>query len=243
MTRPERQDSIIVITFVRGYLLQGVLCEKILFDFGKGGICYILTFVLGDTLTSIDYLYSPLVLIILFIATHKYSTAIMDLPILEDSRDTTMASRAGLKSSTREQFLKNAPRISKRGFCTDWSRYEWYVEDSNCTDADATKWLPHLLDDDLFTLFQESKTRLNISSLDEAKQLLSNVVGIQKATCLNFSNRKWKEGCETLSEFMLDLQNLAAQLSIPEGMIRAQFLLGIPANLSHEIEIRVDDDC
>ena len=52
----------------------------------------------------------------------------------------------------REHFLKNAPKITRRGFHADWVLLEWYVDECGIVEEDAVRWLLHLLEDGLFLL-------------------------------------------------------------------------------------------
>jgi hypothetical protein len=158
-----------------------------------------------------------------------------------------MASRAAeeeakVRAARRSAFFKSAPKITKRGFSSDWARLQLFVAETETTEEEATRWLPHVLEDSLFLLYEEAKKRLKIATLEDAKKLLSSLVGVERRTFDDFSRRKWLEGSETVSEYACVLSNLASQLSIPEGMVCSQFLSGLPEGIADEIRVRQDED-
>ena len=53
----------------------------------------------------------------------------------------------------------------------------------------------------------------------------------------NFNSRSWRNGEETPAQFMHDLQHLAALLNIPDGLVKAQFINGIPSDVAAELRI------
>ncbi len=61
------------------------------------------------------------------------------------------------------------------------------------------------------------------------------LTGVKKVEYQDFSRRKWRSGEEMLHAFMLDLENMAALLSIPQGMVKVQFVEGLPCHIASQV--------
>ena len=101
----------------------------------------------------------------------------------------------------------------------------------------AVEQIPFLLDEQLFLSYINSYKRLKFETVAEAKKLLFSLTGVQQESYAEFMSRVWQQGQETLTQFMCALQHMAAILDLPEGLVKSQFLNGIPHNVSAEIRI------
>jgi hypothetical protein len=82
---------------------------------------------------------------------------------------------------------------------------------------------------------------LNINTFHAAREFLGKLAGVQQVDFSSFTERKWQSGEETLCVFLNDLQNMASLLKVPEGMVKAQFLAGLPNGLKSKVT-PFDDD-
>ena len=141
----------------------------------------------------------------------------------------TMASRA----------WKFAPKIHRSTFTEDWKRYEYFVATCGVQVKDAITFLPFQLHGELFTPYMSVVGRRvePFNSLEEVRVTLQAIVGTPDVSCDDFRKRTWKLGEETLDSFMFALQDMAVRLSLPEEMVRSQFLHGLPAEIARDIRI------
>src|ERR1700748_2643521 len=140
---------------------------------------------------------------------------------------TSMASQASGTAgaqAAKSHHWKAAPKVYKKTFRTDWLRLLHFVDASGVQEAEAVRWLPSLLEDDIFEVYSVSAKRENVSSLQAARNILERVAGVKELTFKDFTARKWKAGEETASAFMGTLQNMGAALAVPEGLMKSQFL-------------------
>ena len=148
--------------------------------------------------------------------------------------DNTTIGVAGRISVQLDKW-KAAPKISGSNLECDWARLMYYVRTMALCESETLQALPLLLPDSLFTLYTQAIGQEGITTLDKAKDLLSRIAGHQPCSFNLFSQRKWFEGQETLSAYVLHLQNMASQLQIPDGMVKHQFLQGIPPDLARQL--------
>ena len=73
--------------------------------------------------------------------------------------------------------------------------------------------------------------------MEQARSCLWNLAGVQSCSFEEFTGRRWHIGSETLSVFMATLQNLAAHLSLPEGIVKSQFINGLPIQVSNDLKV------
>ena len=130
-----------------------------------------------------------------------------------------------------------APRISTANFASDWRRLEYFREVNELPEKEVLCQLPFLLEDQLFVPYINSCQRLKLASVAEAEKLLLSLAGVRKNSYSDFMARVWKRGQETLTQFMCTLQNIAAILDLPSGLVKSQFLNGIPEEVAREIKI------
>ena len=83
--------------------------------------------------------------------------------------------------------------------------------------------------------YQQAEKEKHVVTFDGAKKILMQLAGLEKVNYVDFSNRKYKVGEETLRAFYYELQGMAVSLSIPAGMVRAQFLSGLPEPLAAQV--------
>jgi hypothetical protein len=142
---------------------------------------------------------------------------------------TTMASRA----------WKFAPKITRINFSADWKLFQYFVTTFGVPVKDAITFLPFQLNGELFTPYMSVVGRRvePFNSLDEVRVTLQAIVGKPDISCDDFRKRIWKLGDETLDSFMFALQDMAVKLSLPEEMVRSQFLFGLPAEIARDIRI------
>ena len=153
-----------------------------------------------------------------------------------EATDASLASRAGLKPDGRvTNFLKVSPTIHRTSLLVDWERFLLYAAQCQLEDKETISCIPLKLEDALTLVYLQAAKRKTISTLPEAKNLLMQLAGVEKLTFDDFAARKWKVGEETLSAFVCELESIAATLSIPSGMVKTQFLNGLPAFLSHQV--------
>jgi Zinc knuckle len=145
-----------------------------------------------------------------------------------------MASQAGSRGLKPEKW-KSAPRLFRRTFSTDWLRLKHYIFLCEIAEDEAVKWLPNLLEDELFSLYLETAEREGVKTLDAAKSVLDQFIGTKSVSFEDFTSRKWKTGEETVSAFMGGLQNMGRALQLPDGMIKSQFLAGIPRDAAKSL--------
>lgn len=155
--------------------------------------------------------------------------------------DTTLASRAGsqplrISQINVEDKWKSAPRITRKGFEVDWSRFIYFVTQKKLEQQDALANLPHLLDDELFRQYFPVFQRNELHSLDGAKGILRKIVGTKGPSSATFLGRKWEEGRETIAAFAFDLQSMAALLEYPHELLKSQFVRGLPSKLASKID-------
>lgn len=148
-------------------------------------------------------------------------------PPAEEPGSSTLASRAN--------WIKNAPRLRKTTFWSDWCRYRKYAQQMAVTEVEAVRCVSLCLEEELFLVYEGAATRREVKTYGEAEQILSSLVAIHKPSFEDFSGRKLKTGEETVGAFLLSLENLAAMLEIPNGMVKAQFLAGLPTNVATRV--------
>ena len=67
--------------------------------------------------------------------------------------------------------------------------------------------------------------------------MLERITGVKKISLEQFQDRKWRQGVESLSAYMYDLQVLASELKLPEEFIKVSFLAGIPQKFAFYLKI------
>jgi len=73
------------------------------------------------------------------------------------------------------------------------------------------------------------------------KYLLEQIVGRNEVTFEEFYRRRWQRGEETVHAYLLVLKNWAAQLGLPPGLVKTQFLSGMPAEVGKDLLIYDDE--
>lgn len=139
-------------------------------------------------------------------------------------------------------LVKNAPRISLKSFQVDWLRFSYYVKECQTKESEAVRWIPMLLDDCLLRLYLQAVERQSVVSLDEAKILLDSIAGTRKITFADFSSRKWNNGQETVSVYMLELRNMAEILKLADNIVKEQFLAGIPSTIARSLRLNMTEN-
>ena len=146
--------------------------------------------------------------------------------------DTTLASLALERHS--EERWRNVEGIS--------TRFKEFVGQKKISDEEALEYMPYVLDEDLLKIYLPVYEGGDINSLAQAVTCLRNIAGTRPAKPIDFLNRTWKEGEETIESFAYELQAVGAQYKITEIMIKAQFIKGLPSHIVTELMISDPDN-
>ena len=154
----------------------------------------------------------------------------------------TLASRAGCQEFVENKIWKSVKlSINRATFLQDWNKFHYFVKQRNIAESEAISQLPFILHHDLLGVFLPLLTTQPdlVDTLEKAKTVLMGIAGCQNFSFDSFSSRVLCIGEETVFNFMWDLQNMAKALDLPEGIVKSQFLNGLPKHVS--AELRRDD--
>lgn len=142
--------------------------------------------------------------------------------------------------ASRDLDLKFKWQLRRASFTADWCRLVYFAQQKRIPEEALLRDLPFLLEEDLFLTYFPVHEKSAPKSLAEAKQLLTSIVGVTAITCDGFARRFWRRGEETITAFVVDLQNMATVLQLPDSMIKCQLLKGLPSDLARELKLVVD---
>jgi hypothetical protein len=138
--------------------------------------------------------------------------------------------------------MKMGIKIHRASLVEDWERFLLVVEKLQLEESEAVSWLPLLLEDSLLRIFKQATQSQHVQKFNEAKQILMELVGLEKTNYDDFSTRRYKIGEETLRSFFYDLQGMSITLNIPEGMVKSQFLNGLPQEVASKVRPFINAD-
>jgi hypothetical protein len=154
----------------------------------------------------------------------------------EQPSDSTMASRAGF-SSRKDliDLVKLCPHLRRSALIPDWKRFKQSALLCGIEEKEAIRALPLVLEDSLATTYNQTLKVRSINSYKEAKKILMELTGLERVKYSDFVARKFNAGRETIRGFYYELQGIAATLDIPQGLIKAQFIAGLPEQLATKV--------
>lgn len=146
---------------------------------------------------------------------------------------STLASRAGLEAKN----WQNAPRIFKKTWKTDILKLSLFIQETGVSESDTIRYLPFLLEDALFEDYQNALTHQEVRSMEQAKSVLHQIIGPTDIVDFNvFKTSAWRSGEETIYVFMNRLMTMAKALTLPDPVIKCQFLSGIPTTVARQLK-------